>query len=1037
MTDHLQEQVSKSLKLVGRVLGEKFKLTACIGIGGSGAVFKADQIALGRTVAVKILNEELSVDTRMIKRFRDEAMSASRLNHPNCVSIIDYGQSSDGLLYLAMEFVKGPTLTQLLVNENPLGVERVVDIVMQSLAGIEEAHLAGVVHADLKADNIILDQRRAGVDIVKIVDFGIARLVTGGRDSDDRSISGTPEYMAPEVISGASPSFASDLYAVGIILYELLAYKTPFFAGSTTEILANHLKALVPSLATRREQVPKQLDAIVAKALAKHPADQFASAADMREALGQLVRKRPRDRSTDKCASCGTMCAPSFKFCPECGTPRARVSKTFEIPSTPLEILPLPFIGRGDELATLLLHMQSASHEGRQGVGLLVMGFDGSGRSALLRQAYDEVQETRTIYQTGPDPSGLAAPFYPIRSLLAAVLQLAPVSSELELRDAVLALGLNERDIPGIAQVFGHPTTLLELEPPVRRREMVWSTLRALERAAAQSPVTVVCEDIDRFDHPSLEILRRATEITELVLPPIVMTATTAFGSQWPISVPRLEVGALEAEDLAAIVEALQAAGVRGLPQPQILYETTRAYPGHVEHVVRYLLEGGKAEDTAISLPDLIAARLSLLKQSTRDVLQAAAVLGVEPQLDLLREMLPSDALEAAMVDAERSGLFGHDPSGELMFTSRLVRDIVYDATPADVRRSLHAAAAAAGERLSPDVALLGHHHDLAGHAKQAIPLLRRAGDHAAEQLDDVGAGQFYYRALLAVRQAVQSGDDETAEGQFVQLSVRLADVLRTRGDTALARGVLAEARDWSGAPMLVSMIDRASASIALSEGDVEGSIAALRRGVGRAISTGDMNLVCELYLDLATALLRAGDPDTALHELVECIDLVTLGEGFTAIDGPAPFWRLLRAQAQMVDNAGDSYKALRLAEAALFHAQRIGSRLGGARVQQLLAQLCDKAGLTGKAERYRQQAISEMRSLGDRRATAELLLNDMPARTARVMTSRSIDDAMQLTKEIGWVEGHERAKRKSNPPETPPISAIDAETPKPGGTPV
>lgn len=182
MQDHVQEQVNRSLKLVGRVLGDKFRLTACIGIGGSGAVYKADQIALGRTVAVKLLNEELSADARMIRRFRDEAMSASRLNHPNCVSIIDYGQSPDGLLYLAMEYVKGPTLTQLLVNENPLPVDRVIDVVAQSLAGIEEAHLAGVVHADLKADNIIIDQRRADRDVVKIVDFGIARLVTGVRD---------------------------------------------------------------------------------------------------------------------------------------------------------------------------------------------------------------------------------------------------------------------------------------------------------------------------------------------------------------------------------------------------------------------------------------------------------------------------------------------------------------------------------------------------------------------------------------------------------------------------------------------------------------------------------------------------------------------------------------------------------------------------------------------------------------------------------------------------------------------------------------
>jgi hypothetical protein len=921
-----------------------------------------------------------------------------------------------------MEYVKGPTLTQLLVTQNPLGVDRVIDIVMQALAGIEEAHLAGVVHADLKADNIILDQRRAGIDVVKIVDFGIARLVTGVRD-EDRSISGTPEYMAPEVISGAPPSFASDIYAVGIILYELLAYKTPFFAGSTTEILANHLKAMVPSLAARRDHVPKELEGIVSRALAKHPNDRFASAADMRAALASLATRTRKVTTRDICSECGTTCAPSFKFCPECGTSRHRVVRAF--PTEPAavaaavetagRILPLAFTGRSDEVAALLAHMRRAPGKD---VGVLVMGNEGSGRSALLRHAYQQLAgDTRTIYQIGPDPTGLAAPFYPIRSLLAAVLQLPPVSSDAELREAVVANGLNDRDVPGICQLFGHPTTLLELEPPVRRREMVWSTLRTLERAAAIGPVTIVCEDIDRFDHPSLEILRRATELVDLQLPPIVMTAHTSFGSQWPASVPRLEVAALDARDLGAIVGRLDKAGLRGLPSVQQLFETTRAYPGHVEHVVRYLLEGGKPEDTNISLPDLIAARLSMLKQSTRDVLQAAAVLGLEPQVDLLRSMLPSDTLEAAMADAERAGLFSHDPSGELTFTSRLVRDIVYDATPADVRRSLHAAAAAAVETLSPDVALLGHHHDLAGHAKDAIMLLRRAGDHAAEQLDDIGAGQFYHRALVAVRQAVLSGDDDgSAEGQFVVLSVKLSDVLRARGETALARGVLAEARDWSGAPMLVALIDRSSAAIALSEGDVEGAIAALRRGVGRAISTGDMNLVCELYLDLSTALLRAGDHAGAARELVECIDLATLGEGFTAIDGPEPFWRILRAQAQMVDNGGDSYRALRLAEAALFHAQRVRSRLGAARVQHLLAQLCDKTGLGGKAERYRQAAITEMRSLGDRRATAELLLNDAAAKPAVVMSTR-MDDSAQLTKEIGWSEGHDSAKRKSSPP--------------------
>jgi len=525
----VQDQVQKSLKLVGRVLGDKFKLTACIGIGGSGAVYRADQMALGRTVAVKILNEELCADPRMITRFRGEAMSASRLNHPNCVSIIDYGQANDGLLYLAMEYVKGPTLTQLLTNESPLGVERVIDIVCQSLSGIEEAHLAGVVHADLKSDNIIVDQRRANIDAVKIVDFGIARLVTGARESEDRSISGTPEYMAPEVISGAVPSFASDIYAVGIILYELLAEQTPFFAGSTTEILTNHLKVAPKLLTSRRANIPRELDAVIAKALAKHPSDRYASAAEMREALIGIRTRMRQLPATDKCIACGASVTPSFKFCPECGAPRTRVSKTYEVPTLPasLDVFPLPFSGRKDELTILLDHMRRAPGSGG---GLLVVGQEGAGRSSLLRTAYSDLgADGRVIYQVGPDPSGLAAPFYPIRSLLAAILQLPPVSSEIELRDAVLGIGLNERDIPGIAQLFGHPTTLLELEPPVRRREMVWSAVRAIERAATTHSVAIVCEDIDRFDSPSLEILRRATESTDLALPPIVMTTQPGF----------------------------------------------------------------------------------------------------------------------------------------------------------------------------------------------------------------------------------------------------------------------------------------------------------------------------------------------------------------------------------------------------------------------------------------------------------------------------------------------------------------------------
>ena len=281
------DEQAHAQRLVGRVLDDKYRLRGCIGIGGSGAVYKADQITLGRTVAVKILNDDLTRDARLVKRFQDEALAASRLNHPNTVSIIDYGQTSDGLLYLVMEHLRGPTLTHLIAKEHPLPPARVLAIVDQILAGVEEAHLAGVIHADLKSDNIIVEQRRTGQDTVKVVDFGIARLVNSPREGEDRSISGTPEYMAPELIGGAPPSVATDLYAVGIVAYEMLTGQTPFVGGSAIDILSRQLK-LEPRPPGKVVAVAPAIDELVMTALAKRPTERFADAAAMRAAITAL-----------------------------------------------------------------------------------------------------------------------------------------------------------------------------------------------------------------------------------------------------------------------------------------------------------------------------------------------------------------------------------------------------------------------------------------------------------------------------------------------------------------------------------------------------------------------------------------------------------------------------------------------------------------------------------------------------------------------------------------------------------------------------
>ena len=174
---------------------------------------------------------------------------------------------------------------------------------------------------------------------------------------------------------------------------------------------------------------------------------------------------------------------------------------------------------------------------------------------------------------------------------------------------------------------------------------------------------------------------------------------------------------------------------------------------------------------------------------------------------------------------------------------------------------------------------------------------------------------------------------------------------------------------------------------------------------------------MCELYLDPSSALLRAGDAASANRELVECIDLASLGEGFTTVDGPESFWRILREQLQIVDSEGDAYRGLRLAEAAAVPCATRALDGSAPRACNSYSRHSARRSASGnKAERYRQLALSEMRNLGDRRATAELLLTDVPTPGAVVVSSR-LQDAMTLTKEIGWAEGHDRARRKSEPP--------------------
>jgi serine/threonine-protein kinase len=287
--------------LPGRLIAGNFRIERLIGQGAMGNVYRAEQLSLGKAVAVKVLHAHLMADEKLVGRFKREAKSASRLNHPNSIQIIDSGQDSDGTLFIAMELLPGRDLAQVIRDEFPLSLPRVVRIMTQVMSALDEAHAQGVIHRDLKPSNIMLTERRGEQDFVKVCDFGIAKATdAGGKDQGDDSqqmltiqglVCGTPEYMSPEQARAEPLDGRADLYSAAVILYQLVTGDIPFRADSPMGIVSRHLAEapLAPSARRPDLPIPKALDEIVLRGMAKDRQKRFASAVEFRAALEAIV----------------------------------------------------------------------------------------------------------------------------------------------------------------------------------------------------------------------------------------------------------------------------------------------------------------------------------------------------------------------------------------------------------------------------------------------------------------------------------------------------------------------------------------------------------------------------------------------------------------------------------------------------------------------------------------------------------------------------------------------------------------------------
>ncbi len=814
--------------LLGRTLPGGYVILELVGIGGMGRVYRAEQTNLGRTVAVKIIHPHLVGEENAAARFITEARAASRLNHPNSVGVIDFGRQ-DGQLYLVMEFLRGKDLARVAYEEGPLSFRRIVNVLRQTLAALSEAHHLNIIHRDLKPENIILEPMRTGGDFVKVVDFGLAKVL----QSEEKGITspgivcGTPEYMSPEQGRGDPIDARSDLYAVGVIFYQMLTGRLPFEADSPTQVVLMHISTPPPDprkVAPER-QIPEPLINVLLMAMAKDQSHRFSDADEFAAALADamaLVEGSATMRAAQvtqlKCPSCGALNPSTQKFCGECGVPMGAVAPPTPTPSPPRrpsapspshppsEVttetrglaladekvrFPLPLVGREEDLAWLEERREDAE---RSLGGARLIAEAGVGKTRLMREflllcaaAGDSV----TV--VGPDPAWAEVGYYALRRAIQELAALPPEGGTS--RDW---MGAGSEARRGLMDVFGKEdsTTNEALTPEDRRYAAAeafrWSLIRASERAHGQR-VIVAIDDLHAVDGASRNAFADAIAEPPLIPALLVANYVPGFDPAWPATSAAARV--LTGLQQTVVAKLLVATGAATLPS--FAGSNRGIAPLHLEQLLRFTREQGSGAPTRLA--DLMALRVERLSSDARRVLQAIAVYGDDAGDDAITKLVPDDTnLSSALSVLLRAGMIEETPEG-LRVAHPLLREIVLATIPAAVRKDLHHHAAEVSEARHAPIEVLAMHEYFAQNTFQALILLERAASRCAARGDLHGCVHALRRGLELARRELFRGEIDDPMRAVLIFSRKLGEALAQVGDFTDAVGVLREALDMTG----------------------------------------------------------------------------------------------------------------------------------------------------------------------------------------------------------------------------------------------
>ncbi|MEW6730598.1 MAG: tetratricopeptide repeat protein [Acidobacteriota bacterium] len=1021
--------------LIGRVLDGKYELEYLISTGGMASVYCARRRQIGDLVAVKVLTIDENLDPVDLKRFRLEASAAASIRHSNIVAVYDFGILDD-IAYLVMERLEGPALSKEIRSCGALSLERALGIFKQVCAAVAAAHKQGVIHRDLKPSNIIFQNADCEEDLIKVVDFGIAKLIRnkGGEKLTAADFAlGTPEYMSPEQCLGHKLDERSDIYSLGIVLYEMLTGEVPFYNPVASAILVQHAIETPRRLSSVNSNVPTEIDGMVMKALEKNREQRYRSALEMAaefELACRSVAAAQRDEAITIIHTQGNGVHDSSH------TQRKRTVSKREplpfhthVPSTTANAIGEGaantdlhkrvrfsferFIGRGEELKQLAEHFEQAS----AGLArtIFIIGDPGVGKTSLVTQFHQQLGNEKALFLTGKfyEYGGEGA-YRPYLDGLHSFVRNFPGRNRMS---KSRVKGITNKIKEGLDEVNGLisdkrlKASTIDEETKYRTFELLANIYVAI---SASIPLIFFLDDLQWADSLSLEFLAylvRNTEKERIMVLGTVRNQELLDDTRpiraWLRRISRyngyaqIKLAALSGQEVHKMIESIFSNIQISESVIGRFYQVTQGNPFYLGEILRQLIQEQRicwtgdrwhcADIEQIELPgsilDIVELHLKRLTDDTVEVFTRAAVVGEKFSLQILATI--TELSQEALMDIIDVGLHefiikestAAEPFADdyFVFYHGTLRKVLYERLSAYRRRRLHAQIGDKLESLHkrrPDrVAgeLAYHFYHGANHAK-TLQYGVMAGD-TARKIFAVEEAQKYYgwadQYLGKLREANTVPEQQPEWlGNF---HLAFGDVLMHLGKHDSAREQFEKGLKLSQQASLLPLegrILRALGELAWSGGRYKEALEFCQSGFELLSIVEDIEGQCRLLGVIGNTYFSQGLFDQAVEFYQKSLETAR------KISDLASEGEALRHLGSIMGCRSQAKSALDYLQQALVIAREIGNRESERQVMMLIGNIYCEHGEPGRALEYYRDSLTIARAIGRRRGECRIALN-------------------------------------------------------------